>query len=532
MSFNINYSTKQNERLVGSPISSESHIIGIVGTSTYAPGLIRLIEVPQGPFPAVVIPGYTEIAAGVPTGSQFVVDYTTGVVTFSTAQDGTAITASYTGLGSEFAAEDVNEIQNPLSTIGNQTIVYNWPLAPTVSWSLAPNIVKPGSISNTATDDFTFPRDVFVTRNLVPAYLTSTSPSTATSGVIRLANNVDSISWRNSTNSADLPLSVNTSNQLTFNGVPIEYNALMSAHIFVGNGSNVATDVPMSGDVSITNTGVTTVLTVGGSSAANIHSAELAANAATNLDTPSTIVKRDGSGNFNASVMTATDLILTDTTSTTLDLSAGGGATLTTANSVSSITGGSVTLTTGNITTPSGTALGGSIILTTGGGGAGIGGATGGSIILTTGNQNSLAPTHGVSPIGGNITLTCGEDSTNSGTDAGGNIILTSFTPANGGNLTLTGVGASHGVITSSGNMHIDGTTFNVDSVDHSVGIGTTTPDASSSLDITSTTRGFLPPRMADPTITIVSPAEGLIAYGTNAHQWFGWNGSSWVILG
>lgn len=34
-------------------------------------------------------------------------------------------------------------------------------------------------------------------------------------------------------------------------------NALTSAHIFVGNGSNVATDVAMSGDISISNTGAT-----------------------------------------------------------------------------------------------------------------------------------------------------------------------------------------------------------------------------------------------------------------------------------
>jgi hypothetical protein len=47
-----------------------------------------------------------------------------------------------------------------------------------------------------------------------------------------------------------------------------------------------------------------TVATVGTSTAANIHSAEVAANAATNLNTPSTIVKRDASGNFSAGTIT------------------------------------------------------------------------------------------------------------------------------------------------------------------------------------------------------------------------------------
>jgi hypothetical protein len=41
-----------------------------------------------------------------------------------------------------------------------------------------------------------------------------------------------------------------------------------------------------------------TVNSIGGSSAANVHSAELAANAATSINTVSTIVKRDSNGNF------------------------------------------------------------------------------------------------------------------------------------------------------------------------------------------------------------------------------------------
>lgn len=92
---------------------------------------------------------------------------------------------------------------------------------------------------------------------------------------------------------------------ITVNATGELSQTLTSAHIFVGNGSNVATDVAMIGDVSITNTGLTAVGSVGGSSASNIHSAELAANAATNVDTPSTIVERDGSGNFSAGTITA-----------------------------------------------------------------------------------------------------------------------------------------------------------------------------------------------------------------------------------
>ena len=82
-------------------------------------------------------------------------------------------------------------------------------------------------------------------------------------------------------------------------------STLTNGHVLVGNASNVATDVAMSGDVTISNAGATTVGSVGGSSSTNIHSAELAANAATNANTASTIVKRDSSGNFSAGTITA-----------------------------------------------------------------------------------------------------------------------------------------------------------------------------------------------------------------------------------
>lgn len=80
---------------------------------------------------------------------------------------------------------------------------------------------------------------------------------------------------------------------------------LTSAHLLVGNGSNVATDVAVSGDLSLLNTGEFTVESVGANTTAQIDTAIATINAATNLNTAGTIVKRDGSGNFTAGTITA-----------------------------------------------------------------------------------------------------------------------------------------------------------------------------------------------------------------------------------
>jgi hypothetical protein len=108
--------------------------------------------------------------------------------------------------------------------------------------------------------------------------------------------------------------------------------AKIDGNIYSKNSANVETLVTigagitdLTGDVTATGPGsaAASVVTVGGSSASNVHSAEQAANAATNLNTPSTIVKRDASGNCNA-----TNFISALTTV----ISSGGTVTLTTAS--------------------------------------------------------------------------------------------------------------------------------------------------------------------------------------------------------
>jgi uncharacterized protein (TIGR02145 family) len=66
------------------------------------------------------------------------------------------------------------------------------------------------------------------------------------------------------------------------------------------------------------------------------------------------------------------------------------------------------------------------------------------------------------------------------------------------------------------------------------VGIGTITPNASAELDVTSTTKGFLPPRMTSvqrSAISILTLAEGLQIYNTDINCLEYFNGTGWMSL-
>jgi hypothetical protein len=79
----------------------------------------------------------------------------------------------------------------------------------------------------------------------------------------------------------------------------------------------------------------------------------------------------------------------------------------------------------------------------------------------------------------------------------------------------------------------------NLGSSNFSLGVNTNTPNQSSLLELNSSIKGFLPPRMtATQSSAIVSPAEGLIIYVTNTNgtftskRWWGYDGSLWKQLG
>ena len=71
-------------------------------------------------------------------------------------------------------------------------------------------------------------------------------------------------------------------------------------------------------------------------------------------------------------------------------------------------------------------------------------------------------------------------------------------------------------------------------------GIGTTTPDASAKLDVSSNNKGFLPPRVtltsATDNSTIPNPTRALLVYNTGGSPnlvagYYYWNGSNWATI-
>lgn len=90
---------------------------------------------------------------------------------------------------------------------------------------------------------------------------------------------------------------------LTFQGISgklsvTQLPALSDASVWIGNSGSQATPLPLSGDVSMDDTGAVTVNTVGGAAASTIGPALTAVASATALATPGTIAVRDVSGNL------------------------------------------------------------------------------------------------------------------------------------------------------------------------------------------------------------------------------------------
>ena len=58
------------------------------------------------------------------------------------------------------------------------------------------------------------------------------------------------------------------------------------------------------------------------------------------------------------------------------------------------------------------------------------------------------------------------------------------------------------------------------------------TPDSTAVLELRDTTKGFLPPRLANTQMdSIQGPAEGLMVYNTDSSTYYYFDGSSWIAM-
>lgn len=308
------------------------------------------------------------------------------------------------------------------------------------------------------------------TYGLKSAYFKSQATNPASAGILRLGN-AESIKWRNAANSADLDLTVSAGNALQFNGTSLTLS-----------GSIVNADV---------------------NAAAAIALSKLAAL------TVSRALVSDGSGVISVSAATSTEVgYLSGVTSaiqTQLNgKQATGSYALTTgklsqfaattsaelAGVISDETGSgalvfatSPTLTTPNIGVATATSVNGTTIPNTK------------TLVVTTDKLSALAATTSAE-LAGVIS-----DETGSGA------LVFANTPT----LVTPVLGAATGT---------------------SLALGSTL-NASSIVDLTSTTKGFLPPRMTSTQRDAIgTPATGLQIFNTDSGKNNVYNGTSWVEVG
>ena len=153
-----------------------------------------------------------------------------------------------------------------------------------------------------------------------------------------------------------------------------------------------------------------------------------------------------------------------------------------------------------------------------GGGRVGIGTSTPSQVLDVVGNTTIS----GTAAVGG--LLTAGSATVTGNATVGGRVGIGTSTPSQAldvvGNATISGTAAVGGLLTA-GSATVSG----------SVGIGTATPNASALLDVSSTTKGFLPPRMSQTQRDAINPAAtaaGLTVFNTTTNATSVWNGTQW----
>jgi len=162
---------------------------------------------------------------------------------------------------------------------------------------------------------------------------------------------------------------------------------------------------------------------------------------------------------------------------------------------------------------------------------------SGGNLLVgTTTDSGEKLVVSGTSRITGATYLATSSGSVGIGTtspseklDVNGNIQIANAGYIKGSTYTGTKITIDNDLtLTANRDVYIDTGVVFKDS--GSVGIGTTSPNASAILQTDSTTKGFLPPRMTTTQKNAISsPAAGLQVYDTTLNQMSYYNGTTWV---
>ncbi len=239
-------------------------------------------------------------------------------------------------------------------------------------------------------------------------------------------------------------------------------------------------------------------------------------------------VTNTGSSTYNYKGLVVTGNSLSQTTATGTDNWNGVDVTIPslTANFAgSTVNGNGLAITTGTVTQTLGTITGNGVNLTLG---TTSNGGTQNGVLLST---PALTQTAAVTSNFTGLNLSSAGalvQNTAAGTLnwKGLNIQMPNITQTTG-TVTSKGIAITGGTVTS-------GTAYSLvaDANAGSAGFGTLTPAASSLLELSSTSKGFLPPRMnSTQRDAISSPATGLFIYDTSSSQFDFYNGATWSAI-
>lgn len=313
--------------------------------------------------------------------------------------------------------------------------------------------------------------DIGATYGLKTAYVKSRAANPASAGILRLGNN-ESIKWRNAANNADLDLTLNASNLLQFNGATLATS---------GTGSIVNADIAAAAAIDLSKLAAVTANKVLVSDASGFISASSVTTTTLGyLDATSSIQTQLNGKQASGSYALTTDKLSQFAATTSAELA---GVISDETGTGSLVFSNTPTLVTPALGVATATSINGTTI------------PSSKTLVVTTDKLSALAATSS-SELAGVIS-----DETGSG----------SLVFANTPTLVTPALGAATGT-----SLVLGG----------SLG-------ASALLDVQSTSKGFLEPRMTQTQRDAIStPAAGLQIYNTDTNKLNYYNGSAWAEVG